>query len=133
MNHGPSAARGFVREFLGLYEPHDDRTVVFFPSAISLAEFKAASAGRIDLLTGVQDIYWEDSGAYTGSISAGMAKDAGAGFALAGHSERRHVFGDSDEDVSRKGSCRSCVWANCSSSETAVRSNRLSPGSLRRD
>jgi triosephosphate isomerase len=102
MNHGPSAARGFVREFLGLYEPHDDRTVVFFPSAISLAEFKAASAGRIDLLTGVQDIYWEDSGAYTGSISAGMAKDAGAGFALAGHSERRHVFGDSDEDVSRK-------------------------------
>jgi triosephosphate isomerase len=102
MNHGPSATRGFLKEFLGLYEPHDDRTVVFFPPAISLAEFKAASAGRRDLLAGLQDVFWEGSGAYTGSISAGMAKDAGAGFALAGHSERRHVFGDSDEDVSRK-------------------------------
>ncbi|MGD2216339.1 MAG: triose-phosphate isomerase [Gemmatimonadales bacterium] len=102
MNHGPSATRGFLNEFLELYEPHDDRTVVFFPPGISLAEFKAASAGRSDLLSGVQDVFWEESGAYTGSISAGMAKDAGAGFALAGHSERRHVFGDSDEDVSRK-------------------------------
>ncbi len=102
MNHGPSATRGFLREFVELYEPHDDRTVVFFPPAVSLAEFRAASADRSDLLTGVQDVFWEDSGAYTGSLSAGMAKDAGAGFALAGHSERRHVFGDSDEDVSRK-------------------------------
>jgi triosephosphate isomerase len=102
MNHGPSATRGFLKEFLGRYEPRDDRTVVFFPPAISLAEFIAASAGRGDLLTGVQDVFWESSGAFTGSISAAMAKDAGAGFALAGHSERRHVFGDSDEDVSRK-------------------------------
>ncbi|UCC85143.1 MAG: triose-phosphate isomerase [Gemmatimonadota bacterium] len=102
MNHGPSATRGFLTEFLGQYQPHDDRTVVFFPPAISLAAFKVASAERSDLLTGVQDVYWESSGAFTGSISAGMAKDAGAGFALAGHSERRHVFGDADEDVSRK-------------------------------
>jgi triosephosphate isomerase len=102
MNHGPSATRAFLNEFLGLYEPHDDRTVVFFPPTISLAEFRAASSGRADLLAGVQDVFWEGSGAYTGSISAGMAKDAGAGFVLAGHSERRHVFGDSDEDVSRK-------------------------------
>jgi len=102
MNHGPSAARRFVQEFVGLYEPRDDRTVVFFPPAISLAAFSAAASGRADLLSGVQDVHWEDSGAYTGSISAAMAKDAGAGFALAGHSERRHVFGDSDEDVSRK-------------------------------
>ncbi len=102
MNHGPSATRGFLKEFLEHYAPHDDRTVVFFPPAISLAEFRAASAGRDDLLTGIQDVFWEGSGAFTGSISANMAKDAGAGFALAGHSERRHVFGDSDEDVSRK-------------------------------
>ncbi len=33
MNHGPSATRGFLKEFLGHYEPHDDRTVVFFPPA----------------------------------------------------------------------------------------------------
>ncbi|UCC72640.1 MAG: triose-phosphate isomerase [Gemmatimonadota bacterium] len=102
MNHGPSAARRFVEEFVALYEPHDDRTVVFFPPAISLAEFRAAAGARDDLQAGLQDVFWEVSGAYTGSISAGMGRDAGAGFALAGHSERRHVFADSDEDISRK-------------------------------
>jgi triosephosphate isomerase len=102
MNHGPSAARAFVEEFVALYPPRDDRCVVFFPPAISLAEFQAAAAGRSDLLTGLQDIYWEAAGAFTGSLSAGMAKDARASFVLAGHSERRHVFGDTDEDVSRK-------------------------------
>ncbi len=102
MNHGPTATREFVTSFVELYPPVEDRTVVFFPPALSLAEFKAAASDRPDLLLGVQDVYWESGGAYTGSISAPLAKDAGAAFALAGHSERRHVFGDSDEDVSRK-------------------------------
>ena len=102
MNHGPSAAREFVAQFASLCEPRDDRTVVFFPPAVSLAAFKDAAAGRADLRGGLQDVYWEPSGAYTGSISASMAEDAGAEYVLAGHSERRHVFGDSDEDVSRK-------------------------------
>ena len=102
MHHGPSATREFVREFVSLYPARDDRTVAFFPPAVSLAEFKNAAAGRSDLLTGLQDVYWEAAGAYTGSISAPLAKDAGVSFVLAGHSERRHVFGDSDEDVARK-------------------------------
>ena len=102
MNHGPSATREFVSSFVDLYKAADDRTVVFFPPALSLAEFRAAAASRPDLLLGVQDVHWESGGAYTGSISAPLAKDAGASFALAGHSERRHVFGDSDEEVSRK-------------------------------
>ncbi len=102
MHHGPSAARGFVEEFVSKYPRRDDRTVVFFPAAVSLAEFRTAAAGRDDLLTGLQDVYWESAGAFTGSISAAMAKDAGATFVLAGHSERRHVFGDSDDDVARK-------------------------------
>jgi len=102
MNHGPNATREFVSAFVQLYKAADDRTVVFFPPALSLAEFRAAAANRPDLLLGVQDVYWESEGAYTGSISAPLAKDAGASFALAGHSERRHVFGDSDEEVSRK-------------------------------
>ncbi len=102
MNHGPRAARRFVEEFAALFPPSQDRTVVFFPPAVSLAEFRAAAAGREDLLAGLQDVYWEPSGAFTGSISAPLAKDAGATFVIAGHSERRHVFGDSDEDVVRK-------------------------------
>jgi triosephosphate isomerase len=102
MNHGPTATRGFVERFVELYPVRDDRTVAFFPPAISCAEFRSAASARPDILLGIQDIYWERSGAYTGSISAGMARDAGAGFVLAGHSERRHVFGDTDDAVSRK-------------------------------
>jgi triosephosphate isomerase len=102
MNHGPTATRDFVARFVDLYPPREDRTVVFFPPAVSIAAFAAAAEGRGDLRLGVQDVHWEPSGAFTGSISAGMGKDAGAGFALAGHSERRHVFGDSDDAVSRK-------------------------------
>lgn len=102
MNHGPTETRSFVETFLESYPPRPDRTVVFFPPALSLTAFESAAAGRDDVQLGVQDVYWEESGAFTGSISAPMAKDAGARFALAGHSERRHVFGDTDDDVSRK-------------------------------
>ncbi|NIR42936.1 MAG: triose-phosphate isomerase [Gemmatimonadetes bacterium] len=102
MNHGPTAARRFVGEFVERYPARDDRTVAFFPPSISVTEFRDAAAERPDLELGVQDVYWEEAGAFTGSISAPLAKDAGARYALAGHSERRHVFGDSDEDVARK-------------------------------
>jgi triosephosphate isomerase len=102
MNHGPTAARRFVKEFVRLYPAREDRTVAIFPPSISLTEFQSAASERPDLELGVQDVYWEDSGAFTGSISAPLARDAGARYALAGHSERRHVFGDSDEDVARK-------------------------------
>jgi triosephosphate isomerase len=102
MNHGPVAARSFATQFTAIYEPRDDRTVVFFPPALSVTALAEALANRPDLRVGVQDVYWEESGAFTGSIAAPMAAEAGALFALAGHSERRHVFGDSDEDVARK-------------------------------
>ncbi len=102
MNHGLTEARRFVESFAELHRTAEDRTVVFFPPALSLAEFREAASGRPDLLLGVQDIYWEKQGAFTGAVSAPLAKDAGAQFVLAGHSERRHVFGDSDEDVARK-------------------------------
>ncbi len=49
-----------------------------------------------------QDIFWEKQGAFTGEVSAAMAKEAGAEFAIVGHSERRRMFGDTDELVSRK-------------------------------
>lgn len=102
MHHGPSAARSFFEHFLDLYKAHEDRTVVVFPPAIALAECRTATAQRTDIDLGVQNVYWEDKGAFTGAISASMAREAGARFVLAGHSERRHVFGDSDEDVARK-------------------------------
>jgi triosephosphate isomerase len=55
-----------------------------------------------NIKTGVQDIYWEYQGAYTGEVSAGMAKSAGAVYAIVGHSERRKYFGENEETVNLK-------------------------------
>ena len=51
---------------------------------------------------GAQNVYWEKSGAFTGEVSPGMLKDAGCGLGLVGHSERRHVMGETDEMIRRK-------------------------------
>ena len=101
MNHGPTQAREFMRAFLD-DEPIEGRTVIFFPAAVALAAVVEALRGRGGASAGVQNIYWEAKGAFTGEVSAEMAADAGASFALVGHSERRHVFGETDEDTRRK-------------------------------
>ncbi len=49
-----------------------------------------------------QDVFWEESGAYTGEISAKMLKDVGCEYAIVGHSERRRYFKETDQDVNRK-------------------------------
>ena len=68
----------------------------------SAADKKQAVAGRSDIHLGVQNIYWEPKGAFTGETSAEMAVRAGAALALVGHSERRHVFGETNDDTRRK-------------------------------
>lgn len=51
---------------------------------------------------GAQNMYWEKEGAFTGEISAGMIKSAGANYVILGHSERRQYFGETDETVNKK-------------------------------
>jgi len=88
--------------FLSAYSPRTDRTVALFPPALSLTTVRDALGGRRDILLGVQNIYFEDKGAFTGETSAPMAVDAGAKLTLVGHSERRHVFGETDEQCAKK-------------------------------
>ncbi len=102
MNHGPTDAREFLRSFLQYYPRHSDRQVILFPSSITLAAVVEGLKDRSDIRVGVQNIHWEAKGAFTGEISASMARDAGAHYALVGHSERRHVFGETDEETGRK-------------------------------
>ncbi len=102
MNHGPSDARAFLQRFLAQTPRQQDRTVVFFPSALTLATVVDMLKERPDLWVGVQNVHGEAQGAFTGENSVLMARDAGARVALVGHSERRHVFGESDEATTRK-------------------------------
>ena len=109
MNHGPSDAKAFMRAFLTHYARRPDRTVMFFPPAVTFQTVKDALKDRTDILIGVQNIHWADKGAYTGETSAAIARDAGANLVLVGHSERRHVFGETNEEAGRK--CRAALAA----------------------
>ncbi len=102
MNHGPTDARAFMKSFLAHYPRQHDRKVLFFPNALSVTTVAELVRERPDLEVGVQNIHFEDKGAFTGENSAPMARDAGATHVLVGHSERRHVFGESDEQAGRK-------------------------------
>jgi len=102
MNLGPAEARDYLATFLKAYSPQPNRQVWFFPPAVSLEAVATGLGNRADLLAGVQDVYWEPKGAFTGATSAPLAAQAGAKAALIGHSERRHVFGETDEQTGRK-------------------------------
>ncbi|HSG09593.1 MAG TPA: triose-phosphate isomerase [Longimicrobiales bacterium] len=101
MHLGPRETRAF---FAGLSLPAGAgaHEVLIFPPALSLAAAVSAPERDPRVQLGVQNIHWEDKGAFTGEVSAAMAREAGAAFALVGHSERRHVFGETDADVARK-------------------------------
>lgn len=55
-----------------------------------------------NILLAAQDVYWEESGAFTGEVSAPMLKDAGCDYVIIGHSERRQYFGETNESVNQK-------------------------------
>ena len=75
---------------------------------VVLAPPFTALRGLADALTGSsvgvagQDLYWEPQGAFTGQVSAEMLKEAGASHVIIGHSERRQIFGETDEQVNKK-------------------------------
>lgn len=102
MNHGPTDARAMIATYLSRWPARDDRTVIMFPPALSVTTVVEALGDRADVAVGVQNIWTEDKGAFTGETSAPMAKDAGARYVLVGHSERRHVFGETDEQTAKK-------------------------------
>jgi triosephosphate isomerase len=102
MHHAPADAAGFVREFLAHFQRAQDRTVILFPPALTLPSVVTALKERPDIQIGVQNIHWEDKGAFTGENSAAIARGAGAKYVLIGHSERRHVFGETNEQTRLK-------------------------------
>jgi len=102
MHLGPSGTTAFAREFLAGYRAGPGREVWFFAPAVSVAAAGAALGGAAGVRVGIQNVHWEPKGAFTGETSVAMAADAGATAALVGHSERRHVFGETDAETAQK-------------------------------
>ncbi len=79
---------------------HSVNVAVYPPFVYLPTVVKAVSTSSIGV--GAQDVYFEHNGAFTGEISASMLKDIGCSFVLCGHSERRHVIGETDELINKK-------------------------------
>jgi triosephosphate isomerase len=94
-------ATSFVREFSGLVKNLTDVELILAPPFTALAA-AAEIARNTSVEIAAQDLYFEREGAFTGEISAAMISDAGASHVIVGHSERRRLFGDTDEWVNRK-------------------------------
>lgn len=102
MNKTNTEAEALLKELLPLVEDVKDRAVVICPpaTALTLAAKKVGPSANIGV--GAQNVHWEESGAYTGELSAAMLKDAGVKYVIVGHSERREYFGDTDETVNKR-------------------------------
>lgn len=75
--------------------------VVICPSAIALTEVRKVIA-RSSIGLGAQDVFWEDHGAFTGEMSGRMFTEIGVTHVIVGHSERRTIFGETDEMINKK-------------------------------
>ncbi|MFQ5638012.1 MAG: triose-phosphate isomerase [bacterium] len=62
--------------------------------------FEIIKGSNIEM--GGQNLYWQDEGAYTGEVSAHMLRDSGCRYVIVGHSERRHVFGERNDEINKK-------------------------------
>src|SRR5262245_18247094 len=94
-----SAAR--ARQLLERMGAAPRSRVAIFPPYTALAAVRPVIEGTAVAL-GAQDLHWEAEGAYTGEISGPMLADAGCGYVIVGHSERRHQLGEDDAQVRRK-------------------------------
>ena len=94
-------AVAFVREFSPFAKSANRVELIIAAPFTSLAAASEAT-GRIPIAIAAQDLYFEREGAFTGEISGTMIRDTGATHVIVGHSERRRLFGDTDEWVNRK-------------------------------
>ena len=100
MNKTPSEAKKLIAELKELVA-NDSVDVCYCVPAIDIVPAVEAVKGT-NVAIGAQNLYFEESGAYTGEISAAMLTDAGVKYVIMGHSERRGYFHETDADVNKK-------------------------------
>lgn len=101
MNKTVAQATEFVVPLRGALPRLSRVDLAIFPSFFCVRPLAEALKGA-GVAIGAQDMHWESGGAFTGEVSGAMLKDAGASMVIVGHSERRHVMGESNEIVARK-------------------------------
>jgi len=84
-------------------------TCAVFPTMLSVAGVASVLKNN-PIAIGAQHVAWAPKGAYTGAVSAQLCKDIGCTYALIGHSERRHIFGEKTEDVRKR--IAACIQAD---------------------
>src|SRR3954467_5466774 len=102
MNMTQGGATSFVSTFLLEMGESRDLEVVIVPPFTAIAATNAALENAQHVKVGAQNMHWERSGAFTGEISPAMLRDLFVRFVVLGHSERRTLFGETDEIVNRK-------------------------------
>jgi triosephosphate isomerase (TIM) len=91
----------FVKEFRSLVKDIIDVEIVVSPP-FTAVHAVAEAARNTNVGVAAQNLHWERQGAFTGEVSAEMVREAGAEYVIIGHSERRRLFGDTDESVNRR-------------------------------
>ena len=100
MTQGESAQ--FMESFLRDVGEINDVEVVIIPPYTAIPKVSEALGRAHNIKLGAQNMYWEKSGAFTGEISAPLLRDLFVYYVVLGHSERRTLFGETDETVNRK-------------------------------
>ena len=102
MNMTQGEAERFMESFLRDIGEITDVEVVIIPPFTAIAKVSEALGRAQNIKVGAQNMYWEKSGPYTGEISAPLLRDLFVHYVVLGHSERRTLFGETDEMVNRK-------------------------------
>lgn len=91
----------YAKEFRSVVKDVTGVEIVVAPAYLAVHAV-AEALRNSNVAVAAQDLYWEKEGAFTGAVSAPMVKEAGAEFVIIGHSERRRLFGETDQMVNHK-------------------------------